>query len=70
MRVRVGSLDFSVHGMVGFKMLKGGKKPKSIIITLDFRRLDFSLFRDTFGKILYNMVHHHLLQAQGWSIPM
>ena len=76
MRVRVGSLDFSDHGMVEFRIPKGGKKAKSMFTILDFRRCFFGLFRDTFGKIPYNMVlqrrgvQDHLLQAQGRSIPM
>ena len=46
-----GSLGCSDHEMVEFRILRGGRRAKSRITTLGFRRADFSLFRDLLGRI-------------------
>ena len=45
------SLDCSDLGMVEFKILRGGRRTKSRIITLGFRRTNFGLFRDLLRRI-------------------
>jgi len=42
-------LDFSEHEMVEFKILRAGRRVKSKLTTLDFRRADFGLFKDLLG---------------------
>jgi len=41
-----GSLGCSDHEMVEFKILREARRAHSKITTLDFRKADFSLFRD------------------------
>lgn len=43
-------LGWSNHGMVEFRIIRGGRKAKSRITTHSFRRADFGLFRDLLGK--------------------
>ena len=50
MRVR-GSLGCSDHDMVEFRILRGGSRAKSRIVTLDLRRANFGIFRDLSGGI-------------------
>lgn len=39
------------HEMVVFRILRGGNKAKSRIMPLDFRGMDFILFRDLLGRM-------------------
>lgn len=45
------SLGCSDHEMVEFKILRAARKARSKLTTLDFRRTDFSLFKDLLGRI-------------------
>lgn len=51
-----GSFDCSDHEMVELRILKEENKAKSSIITLDFRRADFGLFRNLLGRIIWDTV--------------
>ena len=76
-----GSFGCSDHEMIEFRILKEGNKAKSSITASGFRRADFGIFRDLFGRspqetILERGVQKsclifkdHLLQTQEWSIP-
>ena len=46
-----GSLGCSDHEMVEFRILRGGSRAVSRITALDFRRANFSLFKDLLGGI-------------------
>ena len=46
-----GSLGCSDHEMVEFKILRAARTAHSKCVTLDFRRADFGLFRDPFGRV-------------------
>ncbi|GAB0204060.1 protein Hook 3-like [Grus japonensis] len=46
-----GSLGCSDHEMVEFRILRAGRRVKSKLTTLDFRRADFGLFRDLLGRV-------------------
>ncbi|GAB0177917.1 hypothetical protein GRJ2_000257000 [Grus japonensis] len=72
-----GSLGCSNHEMVEFKILRAARRTHSKLTTLDFRRADFSLFRDLLGRVRWDkalegrgaqesclVVKDHLLQAQ------
>ncbi|GAB0199286.1 hypothetical protein GRJ2_002394000 [Grus japonensis] len=71
------SLDCSDHEMVEFKMLRAVRRAQSKLITLNFRRVDFDLFRDLLGRVPWDkalegrgsqdswlVFKDHLLQAQ------
>ncbi|GAB0203293.1 mitochondrial enolase superfamily member 1 [Grus japonensis] len=77
-----GSLGCSDHEMVEFKILRAARRAHSKLATLDFRRADFSLFRDLLGRIPWDkalegrgaqdswlIFKGHLLQAQERCIP-
>lgn len=68
--------------MVELRILRAGRRVKSNITTLDFRRADFDLFRDLHGRVLWDkalegrgaqenwlLLKDQLLQDQEWSIP-
>ncbi|GAB0183676.1 hypothetical protein GRJ2_000832900 [Grus japonensis] len=46
-----GSLVCSDHEMVELKILRAVRRVHSKIISLDFRREDFGLFRDLLGRV-------------------
>lgn len=83
MDVKVGgSLRCSDHESMKFKILREGNKAKPSITTLDFRRTEFGIFRDLFGRSPQETVlerggiqkhcmifKDHLLQTQEWPIP-
>ena len=48
---RKGSLGFSDHETVEFKILRAARRVHSMLTTLDFRRADFGLFRDVLGRV-------------------
>jgi len=63
--------------MVEFRILKAGRRVKSKLTTLDFRRADFGLFKDLLGRVpgdkvldgneaqeSWSLFKDHLLQAQ------
>jgi len=68
-----GSLGFSDHEMVEFKILTAARRVYSNLATLDFRRADFGIFRDLLwnkalerrkaqeSRLIFN---HHIFQAQ------
>ena len=77
-----GSLGCNDHETVEVRFLRGDSRAKSRNTALDFRRADFNLFRDLFGRISWDMAlgrrgvqeswlifKDHLLQAQEWSMP-
>ncbi|GAB0207232.1 hypothetical protein GRJ2_003188800 [Grus japonensis] len=72
-----GSLGCSDHEMVELKILRAARRASSKLLTLDFRRADFGLFRDLLGRIPWDkdlegrgaqdswlIFKGHLLQAQ------
>ena len=72
-----GSLGYSDHEVVEFKILRAVRKAHSKLTTLDFRRTDFGLFRDLLGRVSRDkalegrgaqeswlIFRDHLLQAQ------
>lgn len=46
-----GTLGYSDHEMVEFRVLRGGSRMKSEVITLDFRRPDFRLFKNLLVRV-------------------
>jgi len=46
-----GSLGCSGHAMVEFKILRAARGVHRKLTTLDFRRVDFGLFRDLLGRV-------------------
>jgi len=46
------SLSCSDHEMVEFRILSGGRRVKSRLPILDFRRADFGLLKDLLGRVL------------------
>ncbi|GAB0208089.1 hypothetical protein GRJ2_003274600 [Grus japonensis] len=46
-----GSLGYSDHEMVEFRILRAARKALSKLTTLEFRRADFGLFRDLLGRL-------------------
>ena len=46
-----GSFDCSDREMVEFRMLKGGRRIKSKLTALGFRRADFGLFKGMLGRV-------------------
>ena len=46
-----GSLGCSDHALVELKILRAAKWAYNKLITLDFRRADFGLFRDLLGRL-------------------
>jgi len=78
-----GSLGSSDHEMVKFRILCGGSRAISRIKTLDFRRANFSLFKELLGRIpwvrtlegrgvqeSWSLFKHHFLHAQDQCIPL
>ncbi|PKU38766.1 glycerol kinase [Limosa lapponica baueri] len=76
-----GSLGCSDHEVMVFRIMKAGRRVKSKLTMLNFRRVDFDLFKDLLGRVPWDMVldgrgaqesrlifKDHLLQAQGSSI--
>ncbi|GAB0180427.1 hypothetical protein GRJ2_000508000 [Grus japonensis] len=77
-----GSLGYSDHEMVEFKILRAARRVHSKLATLDFRRADFGFFRDLLGRAPWDkalegrgaqdswlVFRDHLLQAQKQCIP-
>ncbi|KAM9653655.1 uncharacterized protein ACIBXB_010484 [Morphnus guianensis] len=77
-----GSLGYSDHEMVEFKILRAVRRAHSKLANLDFRRADFGLFRDLLGRVPWDtalegrenqksqlIFKDHLLQAQEQCIP-
>ncbi|GAB0180450.1 hypothetical protein GRJ2_000510300 [Grus japonensis] len=77
-----GSLGYSDCEMVEFKILRAVRSTHSKLITLDFSRADFGLFRDLLGRVPWDkalegrgaqeswlVFKDHLLQAQERCIP-
>lgn len=49
-----GILSCSGHEIVDFRNLKGEKRAKSKRTTLDFRRVEFGLFKNLLGRVASN----------------
>lgn len=49
------SLGCSDDEVVELRILRGSSRPKSRTTALDFRRADFNIFRDLFGRISWDM---------------
>jgi len=77
-----GSLSCSDHEIVVFRILRGGRRAKNKIKTLDFRRANFGFFKDLLGGISWVsalevrgiqeswlMFKHHFIHAQDRYIP-
>lgn len=67
MKVRVNH-DNRDDEMLDFIILKGRVKVKSRIITLDFRRADFCLFRELLGRIPLDMALGARGLWESWSL--
>jgi len=78
-----GSLSCSDHEMVNFRILRAGSRAISRIKTLDFRRANFSLFKEPLGGILWvralegrgvqeswSLFEDHFLHSQDQCIPL
>jgi len=78
-----GSLGCSDHEMMKFRMLYGGSRAMSRITALDFRRVNFGLFKDLLGGIpwvralegrgvqeSWSLFKHHIFHAQDRCIPL
>lgn len=69
-----GSLGCSDRDMVEFKLLRAARRTNKKLSVLDFRRTDFGLFRDLFGRVPWDKARedqqswltfkNHLIQAQ------
>lgn len=44
----------SSHEMVELKILRAERRMKSKLTTMDFRRADFSLFKNLLGRVLWD----------------
>lgn len=55
-------LSCSYQKMVEFCILRGGKKAKSGIISPNFSRGEFDLFKDLLGRITWQMVVERRVQ--------
>ncbi|PKU35582.1 glycerol kinase [Limosa lapponica baueri] len=77
-----GSHGCSDHEMVAFRILHGRSRAKSRITTLDFKRVNFGLFKELLGGIpwvraledmgvqqSWLLFKHHFLQVQERCIP-
>ncbi|GAB0205201.1 hypothetical protein GRJ2_002985700 [Grus japonensis] len=62
-----GSLGYSDHEMVEFRILRGRSRAISRINTLDFRRANFGLFKDLLGRILWVRALEHGVVQESWS---
>jgi len=78
-----GSLGCSDHEMFNFRILRGGSRATSRITALDFRRVNFGLFKELHGGIpctralegrgvqeSWSLFKRHFLHAQDWFIPL
>jgi len=63
-----GSLGSSDHDMVEFSILHGGSREISRTITLDFRRANFSLFKDLLGGIPWVRTLEGKGVQESWSL--
>jgi len=74
-----GNLGCSDYELVEFRILNGGSREINSIVTLDFRRADFGLFKDLLGGTLWvraledrgvqeswSLFKHDFLRAQDW----
>jgi len=77
-----GSVGCGNHEIMEFKILGAVRRMHSKLITLNFRRADFGLFRDLLGRVpwdkalegrgahaSWSVFKDHLLQAQERCIP-
>lgn len=48
------SLNCSDHEMVESRILRAGRRVKSKLTTLEFRKVDFVLFKSVLGRILWD----------------
>jgi len=77
------SLGSSDHEMVNFRILRGGSRAINRIKILDFRRVNFGLFKELLGGILWatalagrrvqenwSLFKHHFLHTQERCIPL
>ncbi|GAB0186142.1 mitochondrial enolase superfamily member 1 [Grus japonensis] len=63
-----GSLGCSDHEMVEFKILREARRAHSKLITLDFRRADFGLFRDLLGRLPWDKALEGRGSQESWDI--
>ncbi|KAK4826285.1 hypothetical protein QYF61_007132 [Mycteria americana] len=63
-----GSLGCSDHEMVEFRILMGGRRLKSKLTTLDFRRADFGLFKDLLGRVPWDKALEGKEAHKSWLI--
>ena len=78
-----GCLGHSDHEMVEFKIFSVMRKKDSRVATLDFRRANFTLFRELLSRVpwesafealgvheCWSFFKNHLLKAQEQAIPL
>ena len=63
-----GRLGCSDHEMVEFRMLYGGSRAMSRITALDFRRVNFGLFKDLLGGIPWVRALESKRVQEIWSL--
>ena len=50
------------------RILRAGRRVKSKLTTLDFRRVDFSLFKDLLGRLLWDKTLEQKGAQESWLI--
>ena len=56
------------HKMLEFKTLRVSKRALSKLVPLDFRRADFELFRELFGRVTWDRALGERGIQESWSV--
>ena len=63
-----GSLGCSAHEMVEFKILRKRRRVKNKVTALEFRSVDFRIFKNLLGRILWDRVLEGRKAQESWLI--
>jgi len=63
-----GSLGFSDHEMVEFRILGAGRRITSKLTALDFSRADFGLFKNLLGRVPWDNALEEKGAQESWLI--
>ena len=63
-----GSLGYSDHEMVEFKILRAARRAHGKLATLGFRRADFGLFRNLLGRVPWDKALEGRRVQESWLI--
>jgi len=63
-----GSLGYSDHEMVEFKVLRASKRVCSKLTTVDLRRVDFNLFGELLGRVTWKKSLEGRGAPKSWSV--